>query len=120
MLRHAACTLALAAVLGGAVSAASRDGAIIVDSGSTNTSGYRIEIWSDGSATIRLQNRAGVGLGSARPFSVSQTVSTQFFSDLRAARAANVSGEPCMKSASFGTATHASWHGWTSPDLDCP
>ena len=47
-------------------------------------------------------------------------VAARFFADLKAARAANVSGSPCMKSASFGTTTHVSWHGWTSPDLDCP
>jgi hypothetical protein len=104
------------------VSAASpsRDAAVIVDSGSTNTSGYRIEVWSDGSASIRLQNRAGVAQGSARAFTVARTVAARFFTGLKAARAANVTGSPCMKSASFGTTTHAIWHGWTSPDLDCP
>ena len=25
-----------------------------------------------------------------------------------------------MKSASFGTTTHVTWHDWKSPDLDCP
>jgi hypothetical protein len=123
MVRHAAFALALAATMTGAANAGastSRDGAVIVDSGSTNTSGYRIEVWSDGSATITLQNRAGVVQGGARAFAVTPAVSTRFFADLKAARTANITGSPCMKSASFGTTTHATWHGWTSPDLDCP
>ncbi|MBV8117170.1 MAG: hypothetical protein JOY69_00655 [Candidatus Eremiobacteraeota bacterium] len=123
MARDAAFAVGMAVALSVLVSAGAapaRDGAAIVDSGSTNTSGYRIDIWSDGRATIRLQNRAGVAQGSARPFTVSAKVAARFFTDLKAARAANVAGAPCMKSASFGTTTHVSWHGWTSPDLDCP
>jgi hypothetical protein len=110
MVRHAAFALALAAAMTGAANAGastSRDGAVIVDSGSTNTSGYRIEVWS-------------VVQGGARAFAVTPAVSTRFFADLKAARTANITGSPCMKSASFGTTTHATWHGWTSPDLDCP
>lgn len=120
-MRRVAVVLALV-FLGGAVGAgkaATRDGATIVDSGSTNTPGYRIQVWSDGSATIVLQSRGSVR-GTAKPFTVAPTTAREFFSDLKAVRAANVNSVPCMKSASFGTTTKISWHGWTSPDLDCP
>ncbi|MDQ2681862.1 MAG: hypothetical protein M3Y21_12730, partial [Candidatus Eremiobacteraeota bacterium] len=43
-----------------------------------------------------------------------------FFTDVKAARDEHAMGHPCMKSASFGTRTNVSWHGWTSPDLSCP
>ena len=102
-----------------AAAAAVRDGAVIVDSGSTNTAGYKIDIWSDGSAVITLQNRLGVPAGAPKKFSITATLAQRFFADLKAARNGNAQGTPCMKSASFGTSTHVTWHGWTSPDLDC-
>jgi hypothetical protein len=123
MVRCGALALVLAVAFGAVVKAGAspaRDGAVIVDSGSTNTSGYRIEIRSDGTATITLQNRAGAAQGAAKAFSVASGVAARFFADLKAARAGNVTGSPCMKSASFGTTTRVSWHGWASPDLDCP
>jgi hypothetical protein len=123
MLRYTTLTLVLVAMFGASVSAGaspSRDGASIVDSGSTNTPGYRIEIRSDATAAITPQNRAGVAQGATKPFSVEGGVASRFFADLAKARAANVAGSPCMKSASFGTTTRVTWHGWTSPDLDCP
>jgi hypothetical protein len=102
------------------VAAAARDSAVIVNSGSTNTLGYSITVWSDGKATVSLQPRGGAP-GTPKPFTVPTTTTTRFFSDLAAARKANVSsGGPCMKSASFGTSTHITWQGWVSPDLDCP
>jgi len=121
VVRHVVAVVALIALVAPSVSAAStpRDGAVIVDSGSTNTSGYRIEIWSDGNATIVLQNR-GVAHSTAKPFAVAPAVAAQFFANLKAARTANVNTLPCMKSASFGTTTRVTWHEWTSPDLDCP
>ena len=121
MVRRAAAALAVAAAFGWLVSAsaAARDGAVIVDSGSTNTPGYRIDVWSDGSATVVVQNR-GVSRGALKSFTVANRVASQFFANLKTVRAGNVTGQPCMKSASFGTTTRVSWHGWTSPDLDCP
>ena len=95
------------------------DGATIVDSGSTNAAGYKIEVWVDGSATIVIQHR-GVEEGALKTFAVPQSVATKFFADLKAARDGKAAGQPCMKSASFGTTTRITWHGWTSPDLDCP
>lgn len=121
-MRGAAILLAIAAVFGclaNASAASARDGATILDSGSTNTPGYRIDVWSDGSATIVVQNR-GVSRGAPKSFAVTNSVASRFFANLKAVRSGNVAGEPCMKSASFGTTTRVTWHGWTSPDLDCP
>jgi len=107
------CVLSIAA-------ATARDGAVIVNSGSTNTLGYRIEVWSDGSATVVLRNRGANAQGAPKNFTVAAPVTAKFFADLKAVRAANVNSLPCMKSASFGTTTRVNWHDWTSPDLDCP
>jgi hypothetical protein len=43
-----AAALAAAGTGVAAIPAQARDGAAIVDSGSTNTAGYRIDVWSDG------------------------------------------------------------------------
>jgi hypothetical protein len=95
--------------------APSRDGASIVDSGSTNTAGYTIDVWSDGSAAVAYQNRT-----AKKSFTVSSSLAIRFFADLKAARGLSAPPAHCMKSASFGTSTHVHWHGWISPDLDCP
>jgi hypothetical protein len=110
-------TIGLAIAL---VAAAPRDSAVIVDSGSTNTQGYKIQVWSDGTASITPADRFGTVQGAAKAFSVPASTATRFFADLAAARKGAATGQPCMKSASFGTTTHVVWHSWTSPDLDCP
>ncbi|HEY5340419.1 MAG TPA: hypothetical protein VIK27_05275 [Candidatus Aquilonibacter sp.] len=103
------------ALLCAAVAAApQRDGAVIVNTGSTNTAGYTITIWSDGSALAQIQGGAG------RPFTVSQALADRFFIDLKAARANGKQRQHCMKSTSFGTRTIVRWHGWVSPDFQCP
>lgn len=117
MRRRLAVTVCFAIAL---VAAAPRDSAVIVDSGSTNTQGYKIEVWSDGTASLAPQNRLGAAAGAAKPFTVPAATATRLFADLAAARKGGVTGEPCMKSASFGTTTKIEWHGWISPDLDCP
>jgi len=92
-----------------------RDGASIVNSGSTNTAGYTVDVWSDGSAAVTYQNRT-----AKKSFEISSSLAGRFFSDVKAARDGSAPASHCMKSASFGTATHVHWHGWISPDLDCP
>jgi hypothetical protein len=122
--RSSAALLFAALLAGGAfVSARSAqmlDGATIVNSGSTNALGYRIEIRSDGSGSVVLQDRSGTPQSTPKPFSITLAQAKRFFADLKAARDGNAKGVPCMKSASFGTRTHIDWHAWTSPDLDCP
>ncbi|HEY9084362.1 MAG TPA: hypothetical protein VIN40_00260 [Candidatus Tyrphobacter sp.] len=85
------------------------DGALIVNSGSTNTLGWSIAFRSNGR-----------GIVGGRTFSVSPPVASRFFADVAAARAAHALGGHCMKSASFGTRLNVRWHGWLSPDLSCP
>jgi hypothetical protein len=94
--------------------AAQRDGATIHNSGSTNTAGFTIAIWSDGTGNVSMQN------GNPRAVVISDDLTTRFFTDLQAARTENAPPSHCMKSASFGTTTSVAWHGWQSPDLQCP
>jgi hypothetical protein len=93
---------------------------VILDSGSTNTQGYKIQVWSDGTAAIAPQDRFGVVQGATKSFTVPAATASRFFADLAAARKSGATGQPCMKSASFGTTTFVVWHNWKSPDLDCP
>ncbi len=104
---------ALAAV---AAAAARPDGAVIRNSGSTNTAPYSIKVWSNGRAEVTM----GRAEASPRSFSVDPDVAKQFFTNVKAARANPGTPEHCMKSASFGTTTTVAWHGWNSPDLQCP
>lgn len=85
------------------------DGATIVNSGSTNTAGWRIAFRSDGNGSV-----------GGRAFSVPESVTAHFFSDVHAAYEARITGRACMKSVSFGTRLNVTYHGWTSPDLSCP
>jgi hypothetical protein len=99
--------------------AVSPDSAKIVDSGSTNTSGYTIVVQSDGSATVTVQQSATQST-APKSFTLPQATATRFFTDLAAAKTGNAVTVPCMKSASFGTTLRITWQGWTSPDLSCP
>ena len=101
------------------MAAAPPDSAVIVNSGSTNTIGYSIEVWSDGKASVTMQGR-GSAPSTPKAFTVSAATAERFFADLAAARKGNATTAPCMKSASFGTSTHVKWQGWVSPDLSCP
>jgi hypothetical protein len=96
------------------------DHAVIVNSGSTNSYGYTITIGSDGKASVTMQKRGESAVGTPKPFTVPAATTARFFSDLAAARKGHAVTVPCMKSASFGTSTHITWQGWTSPDLSCP
>lgn len=117
-----ACAVAIALGLPAVCTAAasSRDGATIVDSGSTNTVGFALNVWSDGNADVVSRTRMGTDRGTPRSFTIPSSLATTFFTDLKAARDGNATGVHCMKSASFGTSTHITWHDWQSPDLDCP
>ncbi len=113
-----------AAIVAGGIAVAAaqtRDGAVIHNTGSTNFLGYTIKVWSDGSATAVRSNRAGAAIGHPSHGSLPMDLTRKFFADLKAAKkSGNVTGRPCMKSASFGSATFVQYHGWTSPDLECP
>ena len=86
--------------------------ASIVDSGSTNTAPFRIDLDAAGRAQID---------GKRRVF-VSKKLANKFFADAREARLhPRPSGAAaCMKSASFGTVLRVATAGWESVDLNCP
>lgn len=113
-------TLVCALAICSLVAAAPRDSAVIVNSGSTNTVGYSITVWSDGQASLTTQNRDGKATGPAKSFTVPAATAARFFTDLANAKSTNAVTVPCMKSASFGSSMHVKWQGWVSPDLECP
>lgn len=92
-----------------AVAAPRMDGALVVNSGSTNTPGYTMKVWSDGSAEI-----------GGRRVSVGRDLAVRFLEDAKAAKAGGRRAQTCMKSMSFGYRLTVAYHGWTSPDLTCP
>lgn len=113
----------LAVALGCAgVAAAShgRDGAVIRNSGSTNFSGYTIKVWSDGSTWAVHSNRAGGAVDTPVTGRIPADLARRFLDDARQASSNRVVAQSCMKSVSFGTTTVVRYHGWTSPDLECP
>jgi predicted GNAT family acetyltransferase len=88
--------------------------ALILNSGSTNTAGYRLRVMTDGSTTLQqgdipLQRR------------VPQYLVQRFFADLQASGPLDqIRSHICMKSASFGTTMQIVYRGKTSPDIACP
>ncbi|MBV9263370.1 MAG: hypothetical protein JO324_03540 [Candidatus Eremiobacteraeota bacterium] len=94
--------------------------AVIVNSGSTNSHGYKITLAADGAGTAALANRDGSVAGPVKSFRIAPQAAATFFADLDAARKSKTPAVGCMKSASFGSFTHVTWDGWQSPDLDCP
>jgi hypothetical protein len=112
-------TVVAALAIASFVAASPRDSAAIVNSGSTNSYGYTITVWSDGTGSVTLQARGGTP-SSPKAFTVPSATTARFFADLAAARKGNATTVPCMKSVSFGSTTRISWQGWESPDLTCP
>jgi hypothetical protein len=87
--------------------------AVILDTGSTNTLGYRI--------VVRQSGEAEYINGSKRAMAeVPPSLSTRFFKDLQAAMPLTARGSSgCMKSASFGSSLFVWWKGSRSGDLSC-
>ncbi len=99
------------------------DGARIVNSGSTNTAPWSIAVRSDGTGSYSIEQRRYAGSPTVPPsqaIAVPRPLVQRFLSDAKAARIEGAKGEPCMKSASFGSTTVVMYHGWVSPDLLCP
>jgi hypothetical protein len=97
--------------------------ATIAQSRSTNTRGFSVTIYADGSATVDF-GAAGLGFRSepAQPQSFPEkTINTERLKELLAG-IGDVSRIPtgnCPKSVSFGTRTTISYAGKTSGDLQC-
>ena len=120
MKRTFASLLAAAALLTAAALASGRDGATIHNSGSTNFSGYTITVWSDGTARYVHANRAGRQTEQPQHARIDSALVRKLLDDASAAKNGGATGNACMKSTSFGTTTVVQYHGWTSPDLECP
>lgn len=96
-----------------AAATAMLDGAHISNSGSTNTPAYEIIVWSDGRARL-------VTKSERRDLRIDPNVAKTFFADAKQAKREHGTIPPCMKSASFGSTSTVLYHGWRSPDLNCP
>lgn len=97
--------------------------ATILQSGSTNTRGYRVTIFDDGSATAVIST-APNSLRSSQPHIQQFPAGTTDADRLQAllTRIGDVSTIPtgrCAKSVSFGTRTQISYKGKTSGDIQC-
>jgi len=91
------------------------DAAVIVNSGSTNLSGYKIVVRQNGLATVITDG------GASRDQQLKPATSAALFMDLAAATPLkNLETEPCMKSASFGSSTYIQYKGQRTPDVSCP
>lgn len=87
---------------------------LIVNSGSTNMAGYRIEVLPNGN----MAYASGVNIRSTvLPAAVTQ----KLFGDVRTALPfAQMGLKPCPKSASFGSTTVLIYKNQTTPDVSCP
>jgi len=89
------------------------DDAVIVNSGSTNYSGYTVVIHPDFSAEIAVN-------GKTRQATIPEAQAKWLFAKLEAAMPLDsLTMRRCMKSASFGTTTTIAYHGNVTPDLSC-
>ncbi|BAY98464.1 hypothetical protein NIES37_24140 [Tolypothrix tenuis PCC 7101] len=88
---------------------------VILNSGSTNTIGYRIYVSPTGEANYVDGNGSGKG-------KLPEKLTNRFFRDLKAAEPlSDLPVKPkCLKSTSFGTTTTVSLGGQQSTDISCP
>ncbi len=115
--------VALLAALGLMATTPALDGARVVNSGSTNTAPWTLTIRSDGSGIYTIgQRRFGAAPAplAPHPIAVPSALAQRLLADAKAAREAGAQGGHCMKSASFGSTTILTYHGWASGDLQCP
>lgn len=103
----------LASLMLAAAGVAMVDGAHILNSGSTNAAAFDIAVRGDGVARITAN-------GATREIRIDAKVAQQFLADAKAVK--GIAGQPaqCMKSASFGSVSTVTYHGWHSADLNCP
>jgi len=99
--------------------------AVVVNSGSTNMAGFKIEVQTDGAAEYTPMPRAhpqpeGRQVVTPMKRKLTPALAHRFYSDLEAARPFSELPRPrCMKSVSFGTRLTVQFHGDETPDLNC-
>lgn len=93
--------------------------AIIENTGSTNTQGYRITVTTSGMATYTMTGRAGAAPSEMTPQGVvPRAITTALFHDLDAAMPlTEIPTRHGMRSISFGTRTYITYKGQRTPDL---
>jgi len=104
--------------------AAGADVAVIVDSGSTNTAGFRIVVEQSGDAEFTAGPRRPSRSPDEKPQQMRRklpdTLVGRLYSDLGAAKPLSaLPNQRCMKSASFGTKLTIEFDGQETPDLSC-
>jgi hypothetical protein len=91
----------------------SKGDAVIMMTGSTNTTGYRIVLSQTGAAEYVSASGRATG-------EISSALRAKLFSDLAAAQPLDtIPHAACMKSASFGSSLFVYWEHHRSPDLTC-
>ena len=104
--------------------ATAADVAVIVNSGSTNTAGFRIVVERSGKAEFTAGPRRSSRSPDETPKHLERTlpdaVVERLYSDLDAAKPfASLPNRRCMKSTSFGTKLTIEFGGEETPDLSC-
>ena len=103
---------------------AAADSAVIVNSGSTNTAGFRIEVSRSGEAVytpvLRRAGQLTEALAKPRSRPIPSALAKRFYADLDGQKSLSAPTNPgCMKSASFGTTLIVEYRGEKTPDLSC-
>jgi hypothetical protein len=103
---------------------AAADSAVLLDSGSTNTAGFRIEVNRSGEAVYTPPPRRGRQPSEEQPKPRNRRIPSplikRFFADLDAQRPFSaLPNRGCMKSVSFGTTLTVEYQGERTPDLRC-
>lgn len=89
------------------------DSAVINDSGSTNSAGFKIVVQQSGKADYSSRS-------TTKSVTVPDDLLHRFYADLDAAKPLSaLPSKHCMKSASFGTTRTIEYAGQQSPDLSC-
>jgi hypothetical protein len=117
--------LALGATRAWGAPPADTGSAAIVNSGSTNTPGFKIVVKRNGNAEYtpvpRVRPQPGIpGAEEPAKRDLPPALTHRLFSDLDAARPFSGLPRPrCMKSVSFGTRLTIQFEGDETPDLNC-
>jgi hypothetical protein len=91
----------------------SKGDAVIMFTGSTNTTGYRVVVSPSGS--VEYISATGRATGT-----ISFQLATRLFSDLSATAPLNtIAQQRCAKPASFATSLYVYWNHQRTPDLSC-
>ena len=119
-------TMTVAAGGAGADPLQSSSSAVIVNSGSTNTAGFRIVVDRSGNAQYtqsarRSQPEMDKTAGKPRSRKLSEKLVRRLYSDLdKAGPLSALPTERCFKSVSFGTRMTIEFGAEETPDLSCP